>query len=41
MASLFLDPQVIDLSTIKQVVDDGFVTRDDLCAGDVADKCDF
>lgn len=41
VASLFLDPLVIDLSTIKQVVDDGFVTRDDLCAGDVADKCDF
>ena len=39
--SLFLDPEVIDLSNIKKVVDDGFVTRDELCAGDVADKCDF
>lgn len=41
VASLFLTPTVIDLSNIQKVVDDGFVSRDDLCSGDAASKCDF
>ena len=39
--SLFLDPMVIDIDNIQRVVDDGFVTREDLCTGDAAAACDF
>jgi D-xylose transport system substrate-binding protein len=39
--ALFLDPTVIDIDNIERVVDDGFVTREDLCIGDAADACDF
>lgn len=39
--ALFLDPQVIDKSNIKKVFDDGFVTKAQICTGDVASHCDF
>jgi D-xylose transport system substrate-binding protein len=39
--SLFLDPIALDLTNIKQVIDDGFVTEAELCTGEVASKCDF
>ena len=39
--SLFLAPMVIDIDNIQRVVDDGFVTREDICTGDAAAACDF
>ncbi len=39
--ALFLDPMVIDIDNISRVVEDGYVSRDDICTGDTADKCDF
>ena len=40
--SLFLDPMVIDIDNIQRVVDDGFVTREDICApATPPPACDF
>jgi D-xylose transport system substrate-binding protein len=39
--SLFLDPMAIDIDNIERVVDDGFVTREELCTGEAAEACDF
>jgi D-xylose transport system substrate-binding protein len=39
--ALFLEPVALDLSNIKTVFDDGFVTKDQVCTGEVASKCDF
>ncbi|GAA2372903.1 substrate-binding domain-containing protein [Dactylosporangium salmoneum] len=39
--ALFLQPVVVDRANIKQVFDDGFVTKAQICTGDVASKCDF
>lgn len=39
--ALFLTPSVIDKSNIEKVVDDGFVTRDEICSGAAKDACDF
>ncbi|WP_182874261.1 sugar ABC transporter substrate-binding protein [Microbispora sp. H10670] len=37
--SVLLDPQAIYFDNVKDVVADGFVTKDELCTGDFADKC--
>ncbi|MBB5083051.1 sugar ABC transporter substrate-binding protein [Nonomuraea endophytica] len=34
-----LDPQPITFDTVKDVVADGYVTKDELCTGDFAAKC--
>lgn len=39
--ALFLTPSVIDKSNIKKVVDDGFITRDELCSGNAKNACTF
>ncbi|MER7274058.1 substrate-binding domain-containing protein [Dactylosporangium sp. NPDC000244] len=39
--ALFLQPMAVDRANIKQVFDDGFVTKAQICTGDVASKCDF
>ena len=39
--ALFLDPQVLDLSNIAMVFDNGFVTKAQICTGEVASHCDF
>lgn len=39
--ALFLDPMVIDIDNISRVVEDGFVTREELCVDDVAEACTF
>jgi D-xylose transport system substrate-binding protein len=39
--ALFLTPVALDRSNIKQVFDDGFVTKAQVCTGEVASKCDF
>jgi len=37
--SVLLDPQPIYFDSVKDVVADGFVTKDELCTADFADKC--
>ncbi|MBO4273462.1 sugar ABC transporter substrate-binding protein [Microbispora triticiradicis] len=37
--SVLLEPQAIYFDNVKDVVADGFVTKDELCTGDFADKC--
>jgi D-xylose transport system substrate-binding protein len=37
--SVLLDPQSITFDTVKDVVADGYVTKDELCTGDFAAKC--
>ncbi|MEU8195824.1 sugar ABC transporter substrate-binding protein [Microbispora amethystogenes] len=37
--SVLLDPQAIYFDNVKDVVTDGFVTKDELCTGEFADKC--
>jgi D-xylose transport system substrate-binding protein len=37
--SLLLEPQAIFRDNVKDVVDDGFVSAEDLCTGDYADHC--
>jgi D-xylose transport system substrate-binding protein len=37
--AVLLDPEAITKDTVKKVVDDGFVTKAELCAGAVAAKC--
>ncbi|MFB4316672.1 sugar ABC transporter substrate-binding protein [Actinomadura sp. 21ATH] len=37
--SVLLTPIPVDKSNIKRVVDDGFVKKEELCAGSYADKC--
>ena len=37
--SVLLDPQAIYKDNVKDVVADGFVTKDELCTGDFAAKC--
>lgn len=37
--SVLLTPVAIFKENVKQVVDDGFVKKDELCAGEYADKC--
>lgn len=37
--SVLLVPQAIFKDNVKDVVDDGFVTKDDLCTGEFADLC--
>lgn len=37
--SMLLDPVAITKDNVKSVVDDGGVTKDELCAGAYADKC--
>ena len=39
--ALFLTPMVIDKANISRVFDDGFVTKAQICTGDVAAHCDF
>jgi D-xylose transport system substrate-binding protein len=39
--ALFLDPIALDKSNIARVIDDGFITRDELCTGEAAASCDF
>lgn len=39
--ALFLDPIALDKSNISRVIDDGFITRDELCTGEAAAACDF
>lgn len=39
--ALFLEPVALDLSNIQRVFDDGFVTVEEICTGEVASKCDF
>lgn len=39
--ALFLDPIALDKSNISRVIDDGFITRDELCSGEAAAACDF
>lgn len=39
--ALFLDPIALDKSNISRVIDDGFITRDELCTGEAAASCDF
>jgi D-xylose transport system substrate-binding protein len=39
--ALFLEPVALDLENIQTVFDDGFVTEDQVCTGEVASKCDF
>ncbi|GAA1502938.1 substrate-binding domain-containing protein [Sphaerisporangium rubeum] len=37
--SVLLDPQPIYFDSVKDVVADGYVAKEDLCKGDFADKC--
>ncbi|MBN1173284.1 MAG: substrate-binding domain-containing protein [Micromonosporaceae bacterium] len=37
--SILLEPKAIDVNNLKELVDDGFVTRAELCTGDIADRC--
>jgi len=37
--SILLTPQAITRDTVKDVVDDGFVTAEELCTGDFAASC--
>ncbi|GLW07720.1 sugar ABC transporter substrate-binding protein [Microtetraspora sp. NBRC 13810] len=37
--AVLLDPQAIYFDNVKDVVTDGFVTKDELCTGDFAAKC--
>ncbi|MBP2707084.1 sugar ABC transporter substrate-binding protein [Microbispora sp. RL4-1S] len=37
--SVLLDPQAIYTDNVKDVVADGFVSKDELCTGDFAEKC--
>jgi D-xylose transport system substrate-binding protein len=37
--SVLLDPKAIDITSVKDVVADGFVTKDALCTGDFAKLC--
>ncbi|GAA3797619.1 substrate-binding domain-containing protein [Sphaerisporangium flaviroseum] len=37
--SVLLDPQAIYIDNVKDVVADGYVSKDELCTGDFADKC--
>jgi D-xylose transport system substrate-binding protein len=37
--SVLLEPQAITIENINDVVADGFVTKDELCAGEFASKC--
>ncbi|MEW9530288.1 sugar ABC transporter substrate-binding protein [Microbispora sp. NPDC049125] len=37
--SVLLDPLPVTAENVKDVVDDGFVTKEELCAGEFADKC--
>ncbi|GGK72603.1 sugar ABC transporter substrate-binding protein [Sphaerisporangium melleum] len=37
--SVLLDPQSITFDSVKDVVADGYVTKEELCKGDFADKC--
>lgn len=37
--SLLLEPQAIFRDNVKDVVDDGFVSAEDLCSGEYADHC--
>ena len=37
--AVLLDPQAIYIDNVKDVVADGFVTKDELCTGDFAEKC--
>ncbi|MEU0483725.1 substrate-binding domain-containing protein [Streptosporangium sp. NPDC006013] len=37
--AVLLDPQPIFFDSVKDVVADGFVTKDELCTGEFADKC--
>ncbi|MEU8268441.1 substrate-binding domain-containing protein [Sphaerisporangium sp. NPDC049002] len=37
--SVLLDPQAIFADNVKDVVADGYVSKDELCTGDFADKC--
>ncbi|MEU6428339.1 sugar ABC transporter substrate-binding protein [Microbispora sp. NPDC046973] len=37
--SVLLEPQAIYFDNVKDVVADGFVTKDELCTGEFADKC--
>ncbi|MDF5757926.1 substrate-binding domain-containing protein [Spongiactinospora sp. TRM90649] len=37
--AVLLDPQAIHLDNVKDVVADGYVTKEELCTGDFADKC--
>ncbi|MEU9830794.1 substrate-binding domain-containing protein [Streptosporangium sp. NPDC048047] len=37
--AVLLDPQAIYLDNVKDVVADGYVTKDELCTGEFADKC--
>ncbi|WP_326824156.1 sugar ABC transporter substrate-binding protein [Streptosporangium sp. NBC_01756] len=37
--AVLLDPQAIYLDNVKDVVADGYVTKDELCTGDYAAKC--
>jgi D-xylose transport system substrate-binding protein len=39
VASILLEPQAITRDNVKTVVDDGFVTAEELCTGDFADSC--
>ncbi|MFT4279972.1 sugar ABC transporter substrate-binding protein [Microbacterium sp.] len=39
--ALFLDPITLDRSNIARVIDDGFITREELCSGEAAASCDF
>jgi D-xylose transport system substrate-binding protein len=37
--AVLLEPQAIFFDSVKDVVADGFVTKDELCTGEFADKC--
>ncbi|GGL26541.1 sugar ABC transporter substrate-binding protein [Planomonospora parontospora] len=37
--AVLLDPQAIFFENVKDVVADGFVTKEELCTGEFADKC--
>ncbi|MEU9884312.1 substrate-binding domain-containing protein [Sphaerisporangium sp. NPDC051011] len=37
--SVLLDPQAITFNSVKDVVADGFVSKDELCTGEFADLC--
>jgi D-xylose transport system substrate-binding protein len=38
--SVLLDPEVVTRDNVKKVVDEGYVTADDLCAADLAAVCE-
>ena len=39
MPAVLLEPQAISFENVKDVVADGFVTKEELCTGEFADKC--